>query len=267
MDDFGDRMKSYESMETSRRFLPGLPVYARLDGRSFSKFTSGMKRPYDSDMTGLMVDLTAYLVEETNAVIGYVQSDEISLAWYNDRPQSEMMFNRKVMKLSSVLAGMASSYFAVRAATMWPERAKQYPHFDARVISMPNKTECTNMFLWREMDATKNAISMAAHYCFSHRRLQGLSGREKQELLFTDAGINFNDYPAEFKRGTWLRRERVQTIMDDDIWNRIPENHRPESRWVERHAINKIDMPSFVKVTNRTDVIFGGANPEVENNR
>ena len=36
---FGDRMKGYEAVEAKRRFMPLLPIYARIDGKSFSKFT------------------------------------------------------------------------------------------------------------------------------------------------------------------------------------------------------------------------------------
>lgn len=45
METFGDRMKTYESIETGRKFIPLLPVYARIDGRCFSKFTRDMDRP------------------------------------------------------------------------------------------------------------------------------------------------------------------------------------------------------------------------------
>ena len=38
-DEFGDRMKAYEAVETSRAFDPALPIYARIDGRAFSAFT------------------------------------------------------------------------------------------------------------------------------------------------------------------------------------------------------------------------------------
>ena len=38
-DALGDRMKAYERQETEQRFIPLLPIYARIDGRGFSKFT------------------------------------------------------------------------------------------------------------------------------------------------------------------------------------------------------------------------------------
>lgn len=49
-DSFGDRMKLYEGLEAQRKFMPGLPVVARLDGRGFSRFTKGMDRPFDQRM-------------------------------------------------------------------------------------------------------------------------------------------------------------------------------------------------------------------------
>ncbi|KKL92895.1 hypothetical protein LCGC14_1880070, partial [marine sediment metagenome] len=106
-DNFGDRMKMYEKAESGRRFMPLLPVYARLDGRSFSRFTKGFNRPYDKRMSEAMIDTTKYLVEETNALIGYSQSDEISLVWYSDSIDSQIFFDGKIQKMVSVLAALA----------------------------------------------------------------------------------------------------------------------------------------------------------------
>lgn len=38
-DDFGDRMKTYERLSESQ-LIPNLPIVVRLDGKSFSKYTS-----------------------------------------------------------------------------------------------------------------------------------------------------------------------------------------------------------------------------------
>jgi hypothetical protein len=73
-DALGDRMKAYEAQECSRRFLPMLPVYARIDGRNFSGFTKGMDRHYDTRMSAAMVETVKGLVEKTHAKMGYTQS-------------------------------------------------------------------------------------------------------------------------------------------------------------------------------------------------
>lgn len=261
-DALGDRMKAYEARETERRFLPMLPIYARIDGRGFSKFTRGMARPFDKAMSDAMIATTKALVDETHARIGYTQSDEISLVWLTDDPKSEMLFAGKAQKMTSVLAGYATAAFT-RAILDGPLAAyvNRLPHFDARVFQMPSRTEAANAFLWRELDATKNAISMAARSGYSHKALHGKSGSEMQEMLF-QKGINFNDYPAFFKRGTFVRRVTRERSLTVEELARVPEPHRPEpGALFQRSSVEEIDMPRFGSVENREAVIFDGAAP------
>lgn len=72
LDELGDRMKRYERQETAQTFCPNTWLYVRIDGRGFSKFTKGLKRPYDERLSNLMVKTTEYLVSETNARVGYI---------------------------------------------------------------------------------------------------------------------------------------------------------------------------------------------------
>lgn len=261
---FGDRMKMYERQETGRRFVPLLPVYARIDGKCFSRFTRGMARPYDEQMSEIMTETTKYLVDETNALIGYTQSDEINLAWYSDRVGSQIFFDGKIQKMVSICAALASVKFFDLALCRWGYKAqKSMPVFDCRVFQLPTKEETANMFLWRERDATKNAIQMAAQSCHSHKELMGKNGSEQQEMLF-QAGINFNDYPAFFKRGIFIRRELDDIVLSEDALNEIPEKHRPENATVQRHRMAIIDMPSFGTVTNRVGVLFDKETPETD---
>lgn len=264
-DNFGDRMKGYESAETGRRFMPGLPVYARIDGRSFSKFTKGMKRPYDIDMTRAMIETTKFLVDKTHALLGYCQSDEISLIWYTDSAEKQIFFDGRIQKMTSVLAGMASAKFTLEAIKVWPDRVENSPPtFDCRVFQLPNQTEGANAFLWREMDASKNSISMAAHDNFSPRELHGVNGKQMQEMLWEKKGINWNDYPAFFKRGTFIRRKSVERMLSAQEMDHIPAQHRPKDGKAIRTELVELDMPRFVTVKNRVEVVFDGADPVTE---
>lgn len=261
-DEFGDRMKDYEDRETGRRFLPYVPVYARIDGRGFSKFTRGADKPFDPAISAAMIAATTKLVEATHATIGYTQSDEISLVWTTREPGEEMFFKGKVQKMCSVLSGLATAAFietllkGERAA--WVDRL---PHFDARVVQLPNREEAANMILWREMDARKNAISMAAHAHFSHKSLHGLSGRDKLAKM-AEAGIDFDAYPVAFRRGTFIRRSVISAPMPEDVRLSIPEKSRPEiGAVITRSMVKNVDMPQFNHVTNRADVVFDGAAP------
>lgn len=217
LDALGDRLKSYETQETGDKFLPMVPVYARIDGRSFSKFTKGMKRPYDENMSRIMVEVTKYLVEETNALTGYTQSDEISLVWLQEHPKSDIFFSGKKQKMVSTLAALATAKFLELALQYWPNKCtKRLPTFDTRVFQVPNKTEGMNCFLWRVQDAVKNSITMAASHHYSHKQLHGKNGNAKLDMLM-DVGVNWNDYPQFFKEGSFIKRmQYTKTVGENE---------------------------------------------------
>jgi tRNA(His) 5'-end guanylyltransferase len=259
-DDLGDRMKKYEQVETGRRFLPLLPVYARLDGRCFSKFTKGMRRPYDPDMSAAMIETTRALVEKTNALVGYTQSDEISLVWFNEDSRQQIYFDGKTQKMVSCLAADATAEFLIRALELWPEKSRSsLPRFDCRVMQLPNKDECANMLLWREKDAVKNSITMAASAHFSHRELLGVGTAARYRMLL-QKGVDWNDYPVSFKRGSWIRRRRVLRHLTEEELARIPAKNRPTAP-VWRRECAPFEMPPLSRIENLVDVIFDAADP------
>ena len=71
-DNFGDRMKLYEGAEAARKTIPLLPICVRLDGKSFSKWTADLERPYDKRMSDLMIATTKFLVDETQRIKKYL---------------------------------------------------------------------------------------------------------------------------------------------------------------------------------------------------
>jgi tRNA(His) 5'-end guanylyltransferase len=263
-DKFGDRMKMYESFETGRKFIPTLPVVARIDGRSFSKFTKGLNRPYDIRMSNAMIETTKRLVEATNARVGYTQSDEITLAWYSDDVKSQIFFDGRIFKMTSQLAALATLYFYQNVMETFPEYCKKNPTFDARVWQLPNLTEAANVFLWREWDATKNSVSMAAHDNFSHKELNKKNQSDMQEMLF-QKGINWNDYPDFFKRGTYVRRSTKNIKFSTEDIEKLPKNHaaRNNPDLVVTRSVVEVekDFPILSSISNRVGVLFNGAMP------
>lgn len=259
-DSLGDRMKSYEVTETGRKFMPLLPVYARMDGRCFSKFTHHMKRPYDEDMSRLMIEVTKHLVRETNACVGYTQSDEISLAWYQYHPKHQFYFDGRIQKMVSNLASETTSAFTILGMEYFPEHIKKLrPTFDARVFQLPNLEECKNAFLWREWDATKNSITMAAQSFYSHDELMGVNGAQKQDMLI-EKGQNWNDYPDFFKRGTYIACRPKERTFTEEEWLAISEKHRP-TRPIFSHPPTELNLPPLGKIENAIDVLFYNKEP------
>lgn len=266
-DDLGDRMKMYEMAEAGRRCMPLLPIVARIDGRSFSKFTAGLDRPYDRRLSELMIDTVKFLVRDTNAVCGYTQSDEITLAWYCPTFDSQIIFDGRISKLVSVLASLTTVYFNHHLPRFLPaEYAARLPHFDARVWNMPSLEEATNVFVWRELDAIKNSISMAARAHFSHKQIDNKNGAEMQEML-RQKGIDWSDYPDFFKRGTYIQRRKTVRKFTTDELDRLPALHEARKNpdlMVERTDYVAPLLPPLVRVKNRVDVLFAGAAPETE---
>lgn len=207
LDALGDRLKGYERAETNCKFLPMMPVYVRLYGRGFSKFTKGMDRPYDVGMSSAMQEVTKYLVEKTGALTGYTQSDEISLVYYQDNPKGDIFFSGKKQKMCSTLAAMASVKFYDQVLTYWPEKADKLPTFDCRAFQVPNEVEVMNCFLWRVQDAVKNSVSMAASSVYSHKQLMYKNSKDKLDMLH-EKGVDWNEYPKFFKEGSFFKREK-----------------------------------------------------------
>ena len=88
--------------------------------------------------------------------------------------------------------------------------------FDARCFNIP-KEEVTNCFIWRQQDATRNAIQMLGQSNFSHKELQGKSCSDIQDMLMIQKGINFNDMPTEFKRGICCFKTATGWELDPEI--------------------------------------------------
>ena len=99
-DNLGDRMKRYEALTTSVMLMENLPIYARIDGRAFHSFCRGLDKPFDLEFVKVMQNTCQELVLNTNAILGYVQSDEISLAWLDS---TKAPFDGRLFKLESVL--------------------------------------------------------------------------------------------------------------------------------------------------------------------
>jgi tRNA(His) 5'-end guanylyltransferase len=50
---------------------------------------------------------------------------------------------------------------------------------------------------------------MAAHAVLGHSATMNKSGEEKQEMLFQEKGVNWNDYPTKYKRGTVIKKQNI----------------------------------------------------------
>jgi tRNA(His) 5'-end guanylyltransferase len=263
-ENLGDRMKRYEGAEAGRRLMPLVPALARLDGRAFHSFVRGLARPFDQRLSELMIDTATFLVRETSAGVGYTQSDEITLAWVPEEFDGQIFFDGRIQKMTSGLAALCTAHFNRRLPAFLPaEYADRLPVFDCRVWNVPTLEEAANTFLWRELDAVKNSISMAARAYYEHEALHDRTGPEMQELLWKK-GIKWNDYPDFFKRGTFIQRRKVVRAFTAVELDELPEKHAARSNpalLVERTECGPCPLPPLSNVENRAGVLFGAEEP------
>jgi len=260
-DELGDRMKQFEAVGTSARAERGLPIVIRLDGRSFSSFTSGLPRPYDARLSRLMFEVMRECARETNALIGYTQSDEISLVLHAEDPTSQLYFDGRFQKIVSVLAGVASVEFNSLLPEAIPERSSRRALFDCRAWTVPSLEEAANAILWRELDAIKNSVSMLAGAHFSPKQLHGRGQSDRLSML-SNEGVEWDSYPTFFKRGWYVRRVIKRSKFTVDELESLPPKHaarmNPDLE-IERSVFQRWSPPPLVTIKNRVEALFKGA--------
>jgi tRNA(His) 5'-end guanylyltransferase len=255
-DSLGDRMKEFYENRSKHYLLRRVPVIIRLDGKAFHTFTKGFKRPYDEILHNTMNSTMKYLCENIQGCkLGYTQSDEITLLLTDyDTITTDAWFGYSVQKMCSIAASMATLQFNKSLRDNFEEYFNEHWHeedymkqvlkaiekgamFDARCFSIP-KEEVTNCFLWRQNDATRNAIQMLGQCNFSHKELHGKSCNDIQDMLMTQKGINFNDMPTEFKRGVCCYKTAKEDIS-------IDFKTKEETRSIRNAWIFDFEIPIF----------------------
>lgn len=260
----GDWCKWLEKNFSPDIMIPTLPVIIRLDGNNFHNWTNGLKRPFDKGLSELMIETTKFLVSETNSVIGYTQSDEITLILYSSDRKSSIYNDGKKQKIVSKLTAKCVNFFNEKRKDLLPGHDKM-AIFDCRIYQTPTLNDATAQLLWRENDATKNSISMLAQSLFSHKELSGLNGSELQNKMFIERGVNWNDLDHKLKRGTYIKRvNKLIPFSSDEIKN-LPPNHndRKDPNFkVQRNIIEVVEFPPMSKISNREGVIFLNEEPK-----
>ena len=237
-DSLGDRMKQNYEYVPRTYLTRRAPVIIRLDGKAFHTFTKGMKKPFDKIMMTTMQRTMQFLCKNIQGcVFGYTQSDEITLVLTDYATiTTDAWFGYNVQKMTSVAASMATVAFnrffveevegylndvtdllgvaqedmaRVCAARMvYHDKLKHKfwsAMFDARVFSI-SKDEVCNCLIWRQQDATRNSVEAAGQAYFSAKQLHEKTCNMIQEMLWSEKGINWNDYPTDCKRGSCCYR-------------------------------------------------------------
>ncbi len=245
-DELGTRMKTFYEAVPDTKLVKRMPVAIRIDGKAFHTFTRGFKRPFDEVLIKTMQQTTQYLCQNIQGcVLGYTQSDEITLILVDYQTlTTDAWFDYRIEKLCSIAASMATMAFNKAFAENVEKEIlsnsdeegnvvddnleiihMNHVHsmlkgamFDARCFNIP-KEEVTNLIYWRQLDASRNSVQMVGQAYFSQKELQDKTCSDIQDMLITQKGVNWNDFPTHQKRGSCcihVDMQNPKSISDGD---------------------------------------------------
>lgn len=245
----GSRMKEYEYV--TRSYLTNrIPIIIRIDGKAFHKFTRGLDKPCDTIFMEAMKETAIELCKQIQGtVMGYTQSDEISLVLMNtSNKNSELWFNNNLSKIISVSASIATLKFnsvftrlgmVYEAENFQGLNKRKYSdkymsaNFDSRAFNIPEE-EIINYFIWRQRDCQKNAVNSAARTMFSHKQILGLNQKQLKEKMSIDKKIDFDEcYANAFKNGITVIKEQKRRVGYDNFGK---ECLTISNQWVEKNG-------------------------------
>ena len=167
----------------------------------------------------------------------YGESDEFSFVM---SPNAKV-FSRRKDKITTSFASLFSSSFVFFWKEFYPDEPLLYPPiFDGRMVIYPTFPVVRDYVAWRQADCHINnlyntafwalvdlgqlsktsaeerlSVSALLHSTRVDERGQGTSSEQKNEILFSQFGINYNNEPAMFRKGSVLYRGFV-TIQNTD---------------------------------------------------
>jgi len=210
--------------------------YVRLDGWNFRSLSMKLEleKPFDRLFAECLVETAKVFFETFNPNLAFLFSDEINLLF-----SRFTTFNRRLEKIDSVFAGLASS-------TLYGLLSRRYRNmlevsFDCRVIPV-KKDEALEYLFLRQMESYRNCYNAYAQHCLV--RKEGLKPRrtadelrnvklEDLKKLIEEHGITLSQIPKWHERGILMHWEHFSKEGFDPIRNRqvIAERRRVKVQW------------------------------------
>nr|CAG4650371.1 EOG090X0AR4 [Sida crystallina] len=207
------------NFELDDQCLPNSWIVVRVDGKGFHKFTSDhdYEKPNDKRGLGLMsFAATAVMNEFKDICLGYGQSDEYSFVFRKD----SQVYNRRASKLSTNVCSLFTSAFVYHWNQFFDDPKPKYPPvFDGRVVLYPSNKNMRDYLSWRQADCHINNLYNTTFWMLvlkgglnpnqAEERIRHTFAADKNEILFSQFGINYNAEPELYRKGTTLMRKRV----------------------------------------------------------
>ncbi|GBE90143.1 tRNA(His) guanylyltransferase [Sparassis crispa] len=190
----GSRFEYVKKFELPDPLLPGTFLVLRIDGHAFHRLSEehNFTKPNDERALQLMDRAARDVMDEfKDIVLAFGESDEFSFLFR----RSTTLYNRRHSKILTNFCTPPRK----RSETISPGD-RQTP--EAHINNL------YNTIFWALVLKGGCTTTQA------HARLRGTVSSTKHEMLFSQFGINYNELPARFRKGSILVRQEVHAEVE-----------------------------------------------------
>ncbi|KAI1629049.1 tRNA guanylyltransferase [Exophiala viscosa] len=274
------------NFERDEILLPNTWIVVRIDGRGFHKFSShyAFTKPNDIRALDLMNKAAAHVVTTIpEIVLGYGVSDEYSFVFH----RSTNLFERRAAKLvSTVVSTFTAAYVA-----LWPTcftttgdgenegnvegegKAKggldinMLPTFDGRAVLYPSWENLRDYLSWRQVDCHINNLYNTTFWALvnqggmSHTEaeefLKGTVSADKNEILWSRFGVNYNNEAEMFRKGSVVFREYAleSPAVDPTVHKDEKDDGETGASGTGEQPLSKTQMEKMRKTRQKAKVV------------
>ncbi|CCE85276.1 Piso0_004859 [Millerozyma farinosa CBS 7064] len=226
------RFEYVKQFERENFLLPDTYIVIRVDGKGFHKFSEKyeFEKPNDERALKVMNQAALKMMESfPDITVTYGDSDEYSFLLQ----KKCNLFERREMKLVSTFASHMSVYYMYAWNKEFPQKPldpSRLPTFDARAVQYPTFRHVRDYFSWRQVDCHINNLYNTTFWNLvirggltgkeAENRLIGTVSSDKNEILFKEFGINYNNEPEIYKKGTVMVRDYVSSREEQELSER-----------------------------------------------
>ncbi|KAK3723136.1 tRNA-His guanylyltransferase [Vermiconidia calcicola] len=201
-------------------------IVVRIDGRGFSKHCKkyDFEKPNDKRALDLMNAAATEVVRSlVDIVLAYGQSDEYSFVLH----ELVTLFERRAAKLATTVATAFTAEYCMQWSSFFPDKPleRPYPTFDGRCVCYPKRKILRDYLSWRQADCHINNLYNTTFWNMvlkggrgnaeAEQALKGTVASDKNEILFSRFGINYNNEPLIYRKGTVIYRAYDDCNTDD----------------------------------------------------
>ncbi|KAJ9354339.1 Thg1 C terminal domain-containing protein [Paecilomyces variotii] len=254
-----------KQFEQPDALLPNAWIVVRIDGRGFHKLSDkyGFRKPNDRRALDLMNAAAVEVMKDlTDLVIAYGVSDEYSFVFH---PTCQL-FERRCGKLVTTIVSTFTAHYIFKWPTFFPDtplEPSSLPSFDGRAVLYPTTANLRDYMSWRQVDCHINNLYNTTFWTMvqkggmtntdAERELKGTVSSDKNEILFTRFGINYNNEPEIYKKGSVVYRQ--YELEDPNSAEATNEPKQEDASSALQKDISKTQQEKIRKLRRKARVV------------